>query len=78
MPTLMLDDDKDDKQVTVTLSRLLVRESLLASALGTAAAVDEYIDEFEHQEGDDCWSNFFKNADEAVDDFRLYIGALGE
>jgi len=37
------------------------------------AAVKEYMDEFEHQDGYECWIGYFDDMNGIIEDFKLYI-----
>lgn len=39
----------------------------------TLEMVQEYKDEFEHQDGQNCWEEYFNNATEIMIDLALYI-----
>lgn len=38
----------------------------------TLDLIDEYMDESEHQDGEECWTNNFSTMHEVVEDFLLY------
>lgn len=55
--------------------RAIERSSLIGKeeVLVTAEMVVEYVDEAEHQDGEDYWMEYFNNASEILDDLARYI-----
>lgn len=56
----------------VRLDGLMVRMYLKREFTDDAELVDEYCNEFEHQDGLECWANYFKLLSEVGTDFQLY------
>jgi hypothetical protein len=57
----------------MNISGAQVRAYLKATQTDDTEVVDEYVDEFEHGDGVDCWDDFFEHLEDVTADFLLYV-----
>lgn len=59
--------------MTTHITGAQVRAYLKATCTDDAEIVDEYVDEFEHQDGASCWDDHFNHLEDVTADFLLYV-----